>query len=291
MKDIRLCLLALAFFAPASVYGAQFDADAGVQPGSIIFSESQLFAGEQVRIYATIVNSGVKDVRGVAQFYQGAIALGEARPFSAKAQSVPAFIWTDWRPAEGTYNISVSIIGTEPEDQNTSNNIAVTPLMTIAKRLPPPPPAPLPTPSQPQIVAPASAPASQAGTQGSKDASSKQTSNAPHFADIERSADAVRKLLTKKSAQKPRAVQKGVSINTDPTVSVGELPEEALSKAASRSETLSEAVDLTRPIPFPEVHPVSEQKDQGKGVVLAFAVAAGASLFLGALFWNMGRGE
>lgn len=289
-----IATFALLALSPFSAAGAQFDYDAAVQPGSFVYSESQLYAGEQVRVYVTIINSGNKDIRGVAQFYQGAIALGEPRPFSVKAQSVPAYIWTDWRPSEGTYNISVSIVGTEPDDQNLTNNMGVTPLMTIAKRPPPPPPPPPPV----QTPVPAvSAPSSQGQSQNSNVPSSqtKRPPNTRHFVDVERDPDTIKKLFAKRVAKKiPANKEKDAPSDVDqkapgkePAETVA--PQESIESGAIPFDT----VDSSKPIPFPDLSPAPEEKQEekqrGKGIVLALAIAAGASLLLGALFWNMAK--
>lgn len=132
--------------APVAVFA--FEYDASISQGSITYSENQLYAGELVRVYGTIVNRGTKDISGTLRFFQGAVGIGEPLPFSLKAGSAHEELWTDWRPSEGTYNLMMTIVSTNPGDENPDNNTAVTPMMTVAKRPPPPPP---PSPPQPVI--------------------------------------------------------------------------------------------------------------------------------------------
>lgn len=142
----------LFFFitVPTVLFAQSVDFDAGVRPGSITFSTDRLYAGEPVRIYGNLVNLGAKDISGAVGFFAGTTQLG-SQFFSLKAQSASEDFWVDWTPIEGTYNISMTIILTTPDDQNFSNNTAVTALLSVGKRpLPPPPIQPQPQPQQAQ---------------------------------------------------------------------------------------------------------------------------------------------
>ncbi|MBI4239672.1 hypothetical protein HY620_01635 [Candidatus Uhrbacteria bacterium] len=143
-------LLLGAFFAliPLPTFAADIDASAD----SLSFSQSDFFAGDQIRVYGALTNKGDKDINGIVEFFQGVNQIGEPRPFSIKAFGPTAYVWVDWTATEGTYNVSMKIMSTEPIDQNLSNNTAVSGLMTITKR-PPPPPTPAPTPA-PSVVQP-----------------------------------------------------------------------------------------------------------------------------------------
>lgn len=132
--------------APVGVFALEYDAS--ISQGSIAYSESQLYAGELMRVYGTIVNKGTKDISGTLRFFQGAVGIGESLPFSLKAGSAHEELWTDWRPSEGTYNLMMTIVSTNPGDENPDNNTAVTPMMTVVKRPSPPPP---PSPPQPVV--------------------------------------------------------------------------------------------------------------------------------------------
>lgn len=116
----------------------KFEFDVAASVGSITFVPPQIKAGESLRIYGTIVNVGEKDLTGHVGFYQGTFLIGEPQPFSLKANGVPEEVWVDWIPPEGTYNIMMTILQTKPEDQNPSNNVSLTPLLTVRKPIAPP---------------------------------------------------------------------------------------------------------------------------------------------------------
>ncbi|MDO8490153.1 MAG: hypothetical protein Q7S47_01930 [bacterium] len=156
MRLNRLTIFFASLFlalSPFPVSAQQYSYDAVVRQGSITFSRSDLYAGEPVRVYGNIINLGIQDIAGTVTFYQGAIPLGNPLPFSLRAQSASEDFWVDWTPTEGTYNIMMGISSTNPEDQNPSNNTAVTSVMTITKRPSPPPPTPTATASNPEAGA------------------------------------------------------------------------------------------------------------------------------------------
>ncbi|MBI4272928.1 hypothetical protein HY621_03695 [Candidatus Uhrbacteria bacterium] len=141
-------LICVSIFLPL-VANAQTiqEYDVAATVGSITFVPSEIHAGEQTRIYGSIVNVGRKDISGYVGFYQGVILLGKPQPFSLKANGVPEEFWVDWVPTEGTYNVMMTVIETEPADQNPGNNVSITRMLTITKRPPPVSLAPIP-PSQ-----------------------------------------------------------------------------------------------------------------------------------------------
>lgn len=150
---------------PSFALAAQYQYDAAITQGSVSFSSPQIFAGETVRIYANIMNLGTGDMSGGVSFFQGASALAAPSPFSLKANGANEDVWIDWTPMEGTYNIMIKI-ETRESDQNQTNNTHVTPMMTIAKRVPVPPPPSVPSPpSQDGAQAPALS-QSQGGSAG-----------------------------------------------------------------------------------------------------------------------------
>lgn len=155
MKKLFLFAL-LSIFIPLTVHAQTTqDYDVAATVGSITFVPLEIHSGEQTRIYGSIVNVGRKDISGYIGFYQGVILLGKPQPFSLKANGVPEEFWVDWVPTEGVYNIMMTVIETDPADQNPGNNVAITRMMTITKR---PPPVPL-APSAPPQVLPQVAPA------------------------------------------------------------------------------------------------------------------------------------
>ncbi|MBI4250541.1 hypothetical protein HY622_03050 [Candidatus Uhrbacteria bacterium] len=138
----------------------KYDYDVAATIGSISFVPPQIKAGEPLRIYGTIVNVGNNDLTGYVGFYQGTLMIGEPQLFSLKANGVPEEIWVDWVPPEGTYNIMMTVLQTKPDDQNPSNNVSLTPMLTVRKPLPPV--VPMPEPSSPAVSS--SAPATPSGS-------------------------------------------------------------------------------------------------------------------------------
>jgi len=161
-KIIFLTSIFSLLFLPLSAFAEQLQYDVAITTGSVSFSPAQFYVGDTVRIYANITNMGSKDITGGVTFYQGPSALAAPSPFSLKANGVTEDVWIDWTPVEGTYNIMVKIETNTP-DQNSSNNVYVTPMMTITKR-PPPPPPPVVQTALPTASAQQTAPPSQKTT-------------------------------------------------------------------------------------------------------------------------------
>ena len=146
----------LAFFAflvllsqSSNAWAAQYDFDANVDIQSISIQPPTFFAGEPVRLYGHITNEGNKDISGYLAFFQGQQELGTEQPFSMRAGGDAEDVWVDWTPVAGTYNVSIRILQTSPQDQNPGNDTSFSPMMTVTERPaptpPPPPPAPVVT--------------------------------------------------------------------------------------------------------------------------------------------------
>ena len=136
-----------------TAYAGSFDYDVSVQNNAISFAPSQFFAGDQVRVYGTVINTGNKDISGYVAFYQGTTMIGEPQPFSSRVNGAAEDFWVDWTPFAGTYNVAMKLIKADPTDQNPLNNENVSGIMTITERpappaqVAPPPPSPAPAPT------------------------------------------------------------------------------------------------------------------------------------------------
>lgn len=136
-KLLSFVVVASVLIAPLPSDATPFEVDVSLSPGSVLFVPRDIYAGEQVRIYANIANLGLKDVKGQVGFYQGPNLLAPPHPFSLRADSVTEDVWIDWTPTEGRYNIMVKV-DTDIPDQSPSNNAFLTPMMLVGKRPPPP---------------------------------------------------------------------------------------------------------------------------------------------------------
>lgn len=157
MRLITAFLFFAYLVAPFSADARQIEYDAAITQDTVKFSPQPFFVGESVRIYTDLQNLGSQDISGQVSFYQGPNLLRSAVPFSLRSGGVSQGVWIDWTPAEGTYNIMVKV-DADPTDQNPTNNVYITPMMTIAKRPLPPPPPPVvqqPQPAQAGVTSPA----------------------------------------------------------------------------------------------------------------------------------------
>lgn len=122
-----LCLFS-GLFLPQFAHAAT--ADLSIDQGSITFSSSTLYAGDDVRIYARIRNRGEVDMTALVLFYQGSTLIGDTQPISLRAGGAPEEVFVDFTVPEGTFNIRAVVGGATPADQDASNNEVITSLYT-----------------------------------------------------------------------------------------------------------------------------------------------------------------
>jgi len=122
------CSLLSAVFFPCSTFAAT--ADLGISANNIRFSEDTLYAGETVRLYATVRNYGEVDIVAKVIFYQGAVLIGSSQAVSVLADGGSDDVYVDYRVPQGTFNIRAVVHGQDPEDENPANDEAITGLFT-----------------------------------------------------------------------------------------------------------------------------------------------------------------
>ena len=97
--------------------------DASISSSDISFSPEELILGDATRIYATISNSGERDVEGTVRFYDNDTLIG-AKPFSIRANLRPEDAWVRWSPqVYGSHTIRV-VVDNDPTftDGTPANN-------------------------------------------------------------------------------------------------------------------------------------------------------------------------
>lgn len=128
LSAVFLFSLSSAVFSPASLLAAT--ADLGISASNIRFSEDTLYAGETVRLYATVRNYGEVDIEAKVIFYQGAVLIGSSQTVSVLADGGSDDVYVDYRVPQGTFNIRGVIQGQDPDDENAANDEAITGLFT-----------------------------------------------------------------------------------------------------------------------------------------------------------------
>lgn len=112
------------FFQPADA--VEYDYDLGISGSDIYFSQDSLVSGSKVKIYASVYNYGKYDVSGYVTFYQGNILIGQSQVVSVKADGLADEVFVEFTVPSGSFNIRAEIGGTDPQDQNPANDIAIT---------------------------------------------------------------------------------------------------------------------------------------------------------------------
>jgi hypothetical protein len=127
MKRIAALLTAFLLLPMAT---SAATVDLSVSASDISFSEKTLVSGDHVRLYARVRNVGTEDVDGYVSFFQGATPIGDSQVVSVRASGFPEEVFVDFTVPSGSFNIRAQILGTDPQDQNSANDSAVTPLFT-----------------------------------------------------------------------------------------------------------------------------------------------------------------
>jgi len=135
-------LFGVLVLVPGTLRAVGFQIDLGIRPEDIVITPppSQLTAGQNARIYATVHNFGERDAKGLVAFYQGPILLGEPQPVSVRAQGFADEVFMDFIVPDGPFNILAKLqairlsnapgsASANSSDENSSNNEAVTPLI------------------------------------------------------------------------------------------------------------------------------------------------------------------
>lgn len=127
-KLFSVFLLGLMVGLPLRVQASTVDLS--LDDNSISFSESTLYAGDSIRIYAKVRNVGDADVSAYVLFYQGGMLVGASQPVSTRAGGNPDDVYVDFTVPTGSFNIRAVIQGSSPQDVNPANDAAQTPLYT-----------------------------------------------------------------------------------------------------------------------------------------------------------------
>lgn len=121
-------LIFVFFLLPLTVQAVTVDLS--IEQRSISFSEEKLITGDTIRIYAAVKNVGEVDVSGYVLFYQGDLPVGNSQVISLRSDGSPEEVYVDFVVPTGSFNIRAEIRGTDPEDENSTNNVAITKLLT-----------------------------------------------------------------------------------------------------------------------------------------------------------------
>lgn len=130
MKRIALLIIALVMLAP--MYGYASTADMSISSSDFRFSKDTFVAGDTVRVYIRVRNLGDVDITGYIAFYSGATLIDSSQVVTLVAEGAYEEVWVDYTiPHSENFNIRALVKATEPQDSNSSNNEALSPLYSI----------------------------------------------------------------------------------------------------------------------------------------------------------------
>jgi len=102
-------VLSAVFILPVGAAAQETVSNVGFLSRPIWYSKSPFFAGETVRIYTIVYNSGKDDLLGTVEFKNGDTVLG-AKDFSVSGGGKTQHVWIDWTAEEGEHTISADIV-------------------------------------------------------------------------------------------------------------------------------------------------------------------------------------
>ncbi len=129
MKKILFIAL-LALVVPISAMASS--PDMSISSSDIRFSTDTFVAGETVRIYIKVRNTGDTDISGYVAFYNASDIIDSSQVVTLVADGANEEAWVDFEiPFQDSFNIRALIKGTDPQDTNSSNDEALTALFSI----------------------------------------------------------------------------------------------------------------------------------------------------------------
>ena len=118
-----LSLILAVFFCSTGTDDVWAKADLSLNVSDITFSKENPVAGEKIRVFARVFNSGDQDVYGFVIFSVNDKGMGDPQPISVKVGTYDD-VFIDWIFEKGDYDIGVKIASTYPPDENQENDAA-----------------------------------------------------------------------------------------------------------------------------------------------------------------------
>lgn len=105
---LTIGIFVLGFLAVPFVGFAAPLSNAGFLQGGIWYSKDPFFAGETVRVYAALFNSGNEDLAGTIEFLDNGSSIGSSDFFVERGGKFTQ-VWVDWTATEGEHLIEAVI--------------------------------------------------------------------------------------------------------------------------------------------------------------------------------------
>ena len=121
MKPLALSLILAIGIALGFFNYAKAATDLTLANSDITFSKENPLAGEKIRIFARVFNTGDVDAYGFVIFLSDNKEIADPQPISVKINTYDD-VFIDWLAQAGNHEIKVKIINTNPKDANLSNN-------------------------------------------------------------------------------------------------------------------------------------------------------------------------
>ena len=98
--------------------------DLSLNVSDITFSKTEPLAGEKVRVFGRVFNTGDEDVYGFVIFSVNGEEIADPQPISVKVGTYDD-VFVDWVVTAGNYSVGAKIAATRPADEDETNDAAV----------------------------------------------------------------------------------------------------------------------------------------------------------------------
>ena len=105
-------------FLPSLIFAKT---DLSISQADITLSKDALFAGQSVRIYARVFDTGDTDVSGLVVFLDNGKEIATPQPVSIRAGMYDD-VYIDWVPKQGNHDIKANLTGLSLKDDVLENN-------------------------------------------------------------------------------------------------------------------------------------------------------------------------
>jgi len=110
----------IIFAIPLCVFAAA--EDLALLSSNVRFSTNKFLEGKFIKIYATVINNGDKDLKGVVKFFDNGVQIQSDQPVSVIAKKGDD-VFVDFSPATGAHKIKVVLTPFDGKTDNPANNV------------------------------------------------------------------------------------------------------------------------------------------------------------------------
>lgn len=119
-KFLPLIIFVVILAVPLCAFAAADDL--ALLTSNVRFSTNKFLEGRLIKIYATVINNGDKDLKGVVKFFDNGVQIQSDQPVSVIAKKGDD-VFVDFSPTTGSHKIKVVLTPFDGKTDNPANNV------------------------------------------------------------------------------------------------------------------------------------------------------------------------